>query len=471
MANSIVALPPFLPDQNANSGGLNTANNVYPRTDGYGPINALASMSDAMGGTFKGGMSFIAGDGQSYLLAATDSALLRYSSGAWTTLASLAVTAHWRFTQFGNYAIGVNGATTKVVDLIAGTASTLTGAPAGTSIAVVGDYVVVGQASGDLLGVYTSAFNDHTGWTPGVNGATIQPMLTGGEVMGLAGGEYGVILQRSRLVRMSRTGDALAPFQYDEITPNVGCAAKSSVVQVGRTVFFLSDRGFMALEDGQQVRPIGSEKVDRTFQGRVSRDDYERMFTAVDPQNKLVMWCIPGSPGSLWIYNFELDRWSTASMAIDGVFSGFTSSMTLEAVSALYPDIDAMPYSLDDPRFSGGNPRLYGVASQMLSTFTGATLQASFQFSFQEFSKGHVTRMRSVRPVGDMVSGQSFTLDCRARLGDAPNIKTAGALRDSGIMPVRCSGRYMLPAWTIDAGASWSYAQGVTFEYEAGGER
>jgi len=469
----VVPLPEYMPDQSVNTGGMLTATNVYPRTDGYGPLRALSAETDALTDDFRGGVSVTSTSGASYLLVGTDAGLVRYNSGAWDDLETgMTVTGHWRFAQFGDYAIGVNGSATKVVDLNAGTSGTLTGAPAGAAIAIVGDYVVIGQDVGDILGIYTSGFNDHTDWNPaGTGGATIQPMLAGGEVMGLAGGEYGVILQRQRIMRMTRTGDATAPFQYDEITPNVGCASKASIVQVGRTVFFLSDRGFMALEDGQSLVPIGSEKVDRTFQAMTARDDYERMFAAVDPRNKLVFWCIPGTPGALWVYNFELRRWSFGQFSIQGIFSGFTSSIGLETVSASYPDLDAMPYSLDDPRFSGGSPQLYGIAGGAMGTFTGDTLDAEFELSFSQFSPGRTTRLRAIRPIGDAVDGQSIEVDCRARLGDTAAISYAGALRNSGVLPIRCTSRYMKPKWSISGGSEWSYAQGMEFEFEAGGAR
>lgn len=443
------------------------ANNCYPRPDGYGPVGDFASQSVALPAAFKGGASMTATDGSSYMLVGTATGLVRYAAGAWTNLVTaMTVTGQWRFAQFGNYGIAVNGVTTKVVDLISGVASNLTGAPNGVAVAVVGDFVVIAQGSSDLLRITTSAIADHTGWTPAVNGSTIQPMLTGGEVMGLAGGEYGVILQRQRLVRMSLSGDDLAPFSFSEITPNVGCASKGSILQYGNTVFFLSDRGFMVLEDGQAVRPIGSEKVDRTFLAAVNRDDFTLIFSAIDPQNKLVMWAIGNK---LWIYNFELDRWTTTGVAMDGVFSGFTSSQTLEQVSATYPNIDTMVYSLDDPRFAGGNPRMFVVQSGQVGALTGTNLLASFETGFRDYGK--VSRFRSVRPVTDAVAGLTLTLDCRARLGDAANVRTVTELRPSGEMPVRSSGRHSKAKLQITAGTVWTYVQGIVMEMEAGGER
>lgn len=469
----ILPLPPFLPDQSANSGVLLEADGVYPRVDGYGPLRAFQAQSETLGAAFAGGASFISTDGTSYMLAGTATGLVRYASGSWSDLLTgMTIPGRWRFVQFGDYVVAVNGVATEAVDLDAGTAAAISGSPAGIAVAVVGDYVVIAQGDDALLNIYTSGFNDHTDWnTAGSGGATIQPMLTGGEVMGLGGGEYGVILQRQRIVRMSRTGDATAPFQYDEITSNIGCASKASVIQVGRSIFFLSDRGFMALEDGQTVRPLGSEKVDRTFQSRVDRDDFERIYAAVDPQNKLVIWVVPGSPGTIWFYNFELDRWSTATVVIDGLFSGFTSSLTLEALAVTYTDLDAMTYSLDDPRFAGGSPRLYAVSGGKLGTFTADTIKASFQYGFNEFSPGRVSRVRNVRPITDAIAGNSVSIAVNSRMGDVPMVKNAGVLRDSGAMPVRASGRYHKLRWEIAAGSLWSYAQGLEIEMDADGGR
>lgn len=468
----VIPLPQWVPDQSANSGGLNTCANVIPRVDGYGPVGNFNSVSSALPASFKGGGSFVGADASSLMLVGTSSGLVSYANGAWSNLVTgLTISNQWRFAQFGNYVVSVCGEVTRQTVLSSGTTTAIGGAPGGVCIAVVGDYVVIGQAVGDLLGIYTSGANNHTDWNYAspTSSATYQPMLDGGEVMGLAGGEYGVILQRQRLVRMNRTGDANAPFSYDVISPNVGCASKGSVVQAGRDVFFLSERGFMRLSDGQQLTPIGGERVDRFFQDRVVREDYDKVFSAVDPQKKLVFWCVPG--GFVLVYHFELDRWSYLDVLLDGVFSGFTSSLSLEAVSALYPNLDTMPYSLDDSRFAGGAPRFYVVQASQVGTLTGDSLAASFEYSFNQFTPGFVTRFRSVRPIGDCVTGNSVTLDCRARMGDVPNAVSVSDLRDNGVMPIRASGRYTKAYWSLASGSVWSFAQGLEFDFDQGGER
>jgi hypothetical protein len=466
----VFPLPDYLPDQTPNSGTLEGLQNGFPIVNGMGPVRDFQSISDAISGGFKGGAAVIADDGTSYLLVGTTTSLLRYTGGTWATLVgSLTIADQWRFAGFGNFVVAVNGSATYEVDLAAGTAALLTGAPAGNSVTVVGDYVVIGQGADDLLSVFTSDINDHTRWVPD-EGATQQPQLTGGEVMGLAGGEYGVILQRRRLVRMNRTGDVAAPFEYDAITENVGCASKGSVAQWGRSVFFLSDQGFMALEDGQALVPIGTEKIDRTFQALIAPDDYGRLFSAVDPVRKLVIWAVPGNPGFLFAYNFELQKWGFARLPTDGVFAAFTSSQTLEEVSADNPDLDAMTVSLDDPMFSGGNPQLYAVQNGEIGTLSGDTLEAVFELGFMELAPGRRARLQGVRPVTD-ATDLSMTVRMSERQGDAGTVKTGGDYRASGKVPFRASGRYHRLTWTIPAGTEWSYAHAFEAEYDVGGMR
>lgn len=466
--------PEYRPDQSAASGVLLTARNVYAAVDGYRPVKALATFTDPLDATFNGGYSAIANDGTAYLLSGTVAGLYQLESdGTWTTLVdSLTITLRWKFAQFGDYVVTVNGSDTREVDLLGGTANAISGAPTGNSIAVVGDHVVIGQADGEILKVRWSAFRDHTGWTNGTNQAGEQPMQTGGAVMGVAGGEYGVILQRERIVRMTRTGDADTPFQFDEISANFGCADGATIAQAGRSVFFYSDRGFMALEDGQALKPIGTEKVDRTFAASISRDDLKNIYTAVDPENKLVLWGVPGTPGTVWIYNFELDRWTTAQLSFSGLFPGFTTSTGIDDLAALYADIDAMTLTFDDPRWNGGNPKLYAVnVDGELGTLTGDNLAARLAWGFSELAPGLRARVRAARPVTDVTSGFTLELDSRLRLGDVESLTTAGTIRASGLVPIRASGRYIAPAMEYAAGAEWTYVQGLEVEFEPGGRR
>ncbi|MXO67787.1 hypothetical protein GRI72_02930 [Altererythrobacter marinus] len=464
-------LPPFLPDQLPRGDILTVCKNVYPAQNGYRPVGGFESISQPLPATFKGGASFISTGGGAFLLAGTSNGLVRLYSGVWSDLlTSLTVPSRWKFAQFGDYVVCVNGGITQQVNLPASSASAIAGAPTGTDVTVIGDHVIIAQPDGDNLKVAWSAFNDHTSWTPGVDQAGEQIMLTGGEVMGVAGGEYGVILQRQRLVRMSRTGDADAPFQFDEISTNFGCASKASIVQSGRTVFFLSDRGFIALDDGQAIRPIGNEKFDRSFREQLGEDAFENIWAAVDPKRTLVIWGIPGVVGTAWVYDWALDRASTIEMPFDGVFAGFENSIDLDALAVLYPDLDAMPYTLDDPRWSGGAPRLYFVQDGEVGTLEGQNMTATLKGGRFTPNPNRVTRLRAVWPDTDAIDGVTVNVTSAQRRGDAGIVDTGSNLQPSGRIPLQARGKYM-DFETVIANDRWTYIEALELEQSAGGLR
>lgn len=467
-----ITFPAYLPDQLPRN-VLTVANNVLPAADGYRPVKSLANISTPLQASFRGGAAFISTGGTTYLLAGTANGLERYSGGDWTTLlTAMSIPDRWRFTQFGDFVVAVNGVDTKQIDLNSGTASDIADCPTGNGVAVVGDYVVITQADGNKLLVQWSGFNDHTKWISGTDQAGFQPMLTGGEIKGIAGGEYGIILQRFRLVRMERSGDDEAPFNFTEITPNFGCASSGSIAQAGRSIFFLSDRGFMSLEDGQSLTPIGNEKFDQSFRDTVSQDDYEKMWSAVDPKRTLVFWGIPGTPGRIWVYNWVLQRASTIDIPFSGLFAGYESSQTLEEVAALYPDLDTMPYSLDDPRFQGGDPRLYVVDRlNQIGALSGPNLAATLTMGWQAPADPNVTRVQAVWPMSDALTGTSITIDARQQMGGPQGIVTDGTQQPSGRIPIRARGRYLQITVSYAAGTRWSYTQGIDIDFGTGGKR
>jgi hypothetical protein len=467
-----LAFGAFLPDQlPVGADRLVTAKNVLPAPNGYRAVPAFTAVSNALPSAFLGGYSAISTNGTAYLLAGTATTLSRLSAGAWSSLRSgLTVTNRWRFAQFGDFVISVNGGATQAVNLTAGTAAALAGAPTAIDVDVIGPHVVYAQANGDVLMVRWSAFEDHTGNTLGFNQAGEQPMLTGGEIMGLAGGEFGVILQRQRLVRMSLTGDANLPFQFDEITPNFGCAAKGSIAKAGRTVFCLSDRGFIAIDDGQAVRPIGNEKFDKSFRAALG-DEFGRVYAAVDPQRTLVCWAIPGVPGKVWVYNWVLDRATVLELGVDGIFAGFENSQTLEQVSAAFPDIDAMTISLDDPRFKGGAPALYIVQSGVLGVLASSTLlTANLETAQFPMFGAQGARFRAIWPDTDAVAGITATVRTAQRQGDTVETRTGTNLQASGRIPLQHRGKFVNVGVSI-ADNDWSYINGAVIEASAGALR
>lgn len=463
---------PFEPDKAQHlTEGLKDVTNTYPAANGYKPVGQFEAITDPLPGPFNGGAAFVDSNETGTLLAGTRSNLYRYAAGWVSLIDSLALDRRWQFTQFGDVVIAVNGSATQAIDLVANTAGVVAGAPSATSVATVRDFVVYGGANGNASLVQWSGFNDYTKNTPGEDQAGFQPMLDGGDVQGIAGGEYGLIIQRSSVRRMTYTGDQFV-WQFDVISPEIGAISKGSIAQSGRRVYFLSDRGFMFC-DGTDVQPIGVERVDETFFATYNRAQLDTMFAAIDPRRTTVSWLVPGAPGTLWVYNWTLDRWTTIDLDAVGLFSGFTSSITLEQLDAFYPGgLDTIPFSLDSTRFSGGDPLLLLVnTSNQIGALSGDNMRATFTTPYIEYGDGRGTRLRMIRPITDATDGITVTLDCRQRLGDPTGLVSRSELMPSGDVPVRASGRYISTVLSVAAGTDWRFVQGIEPVFAIGGGR
>lgn len=458
----------FLPDRPLSLGG---GRNAWASPEGYRPAKAFSAITPALAGVL-GGSAFVSSGGTAAMLAGNATDLCRYSGTVWNSvLGSLSATS-WRFDQFGDLVVGVNGSTPVKFNLATGIAAALGGTPPTSDlVATVRNQMFLAGDPSERYTVAISGFGDAEGWTAGTNQCLFVPFPGGGDIMGLAGGETGLILQKRSIRRATYTGDATV-WQFDEISHDVGCMAKGSVAQAGQLVFFLSEQGFKVC-DRTQVMPVGDERVDRTFFASYSRAQIEKISAAVDPRSTTVHWAMPGSPGQIWSYNWTLQKWSLPiEVSLSTVFSGFTANVSLDALDTLYPGgLDTIPYSLDAAIFAGGNP-LFLVADNagVVGTMSGANLPATFIMKPDEPEAGRRIRIRGARPVSDANAG-TVTIDARARTGDASATRTSGAMRDNGRVPLRANGRHIGITCDIPGGAAWSYALGLDLEYEMEGIR
>lgn len=451
-------------DSQTGGHNLQVADNVYPISGGYRPIKAFSGISAALPSDFLGGSAFKASDSTIQFLAATATNLYRFSSAlAWSSILGSLSAGRWFFTQFNDRAIATHGGAPIDIDLLGGTAASLAGTPPSSKYCTtVRDFVVL--ASGNTA--TWSGFQDRAQWTAGVNQSGSQPMLAGGPITGLAGGRQGLVFQRGQITKMTYFGPPTI-WQWDVISPNIGCIAAGSITQVGELCFFLSDKGFQ-VTDGNQVRPIGEERIDREFLSSYSVTDLEGMYACSDPKAQIVTFVMPGKRFN---YHITLDRWTTATHAVKAAFNGFTAGTTLEQLDAIYGNLDAMgTISLDDARFMGGDPQfLFVDTSNVVGTMTGSNLAASFETPFVELANGREARINKVRPITDATGNVSLDITSRWRLGETGTTNTYENMRDNGDIPCRVSGRAIRSRVTIAAGTTWSYMQGLDYEMIASG--
>jgi hypothetical protein len=183
------------------------------------------------------------------------------------------------------------------------------GAPTSKFVTVVRDFVVSANEASNPNRVQWSGINDPTTWSSsGVTQSDFQDVPDGGNVMGITGGEFGLVLMEQAIFRMSYVGTPFV-FQFDNIARNRGCYESNSVVQWQGVTYFLSDDGFYAC-NGQQVIPIGAEKINRFFFSDVVEAEIESMSAAVDPVRNLIVWGYPALEDTyrLLVYHIVTQR-------------------------------------------------------------------------------------------------------------------------------------------------------------------
>lgn len=464
------------PDQPAHlQDGLMRAHGVVPIANGYAP---LPSFSPAPGGALPAacvGAGAYRSSDDVHVFAATATAIYRYSGAghvAIKTGLSSSSAVGVRFCPFNRLMLATNGVDPiQKFDPSAPTGMTVLAASAPTArfLTVVRGFVVAGYAANDALRVAWSDNGDPASWTAGAGEAGFQTMASGGDITGMVGGEYGLVFQENRVVRMTYTADD-AIWQFDEIATDIGCIAPWSLATYGKLTFFLSNKGFMAC-DGVTVEAVGIETVDRAFLSMLDRTYLERMSAAVDPRSSTYIVSVPSAnPATqVYLYHFALRRWTTASLTSERIFPALSQSVSLDALDASYGNIDATGLSIDSAMLRGGYPLLMLFdGSHRLGTLSGPNMAATLVDGLKEFVPGRKSRIGSVRPLTD-ASVTTVSLLGADGLGDSLDETVHGARTGAGVHRMRRSCCFCSVKLSIPAGATWTYVQGYDVDVVAGG--
>lgn len=461
---------PDLPDHMHD--GLVTARNVYAGPNGYEPFRALSVfVDDATDGTWLGGGAFDESDGTIHLLAGSTTGLEAYASGVWSQVHTDNYTSRWNFVQFGDTVVGTADADMPPIaySMSAGTAAALAGSPPNASMcAVVKDFLFLAGDAAAQSTVYWSGINDITEWTPGTAQSDFQLVPDGGPITGLAGGEYGLVFQESAISIFSYVGTPVI-FERRKISDALGAITQGGIVQAGKLVFFLSNRGFYLYNDGE-LRAIGEHRVDRSFFAQYPVAQIKTSLrAAIEPNLNLVIWSMPGR---LWIYNWGSDRWSEVTDSdITAITTGRTGYLTLDNIQSIYGGTDNVTLGTDDPIWSGGDPTLLVVKNDdKLYAFGGTELfEATLRTAKQEPYPGLDAHIWNARPVGHIASGVTVKLDCYDRISADARSYISTDLRPNGDFPLIARGRFIQPEITIAGNGHWEYLQGIDLEGTAGG--
>ena len=466
MATQRVQFGEWLPDQPSIAGQMIDVNNVIPQVVGYGAISSAVDLSNSAGenltsvfaGKFNTTTQLFAGGATKLFLydGATKNLNNVSKAGNYTS------SSRWRFAQFGNVVLAVNNVN-KVQSWTVGSSSLFAdvdaNAPVAKFITVVRDFVVTANLDGgnNANKVQWSDINDETTWVSGTTSQSdYQIIPDGGNINGITGGEFGLVFLERAVARLSYIGSPLF-FQVDIISRGLGCISEGSVAQYGNISYFLSDDGFYSC-DGNSVKGIGTEKIDRYFFKNADLNKFDSISSAVDPIKNIVVWNYPNVQGgrSLLIYNWQLNKWSKSdSTSVDYIASLATSGITLEGLDT-YGTIDSLTSSLDSREWVGGKLLFGGVDGEKIITFTGTNMTAKLVTG--DLEVGFNSCANLVRP--QIQDGSSTVrIASRKELDDIITFSSSVTTSSEGRAGVRSFGRYHRVE--VNPTGNWTHAIGV----------
>ena len=477
MPTQRIAFGEWMPDQSGISGALMEAKNVVSSAIGYGPIPSAVAFS---GSATENLLSLYAAknpDSTTQLFTAGFTKVYTCDGVGALTQVNTGYTASERprFTQFGKRVIFANNAE-KLQSWTLGSSTAFadlsSDAPIAKFVTVVRDFVVAANtyesSVQEQYRVRWSDINNETNWTTSATSqADYQDIPDGGQIVGIRGGEFGLIFLERAIHRMTYVGTPFI-FQFDNISRNKGCMVAGSIAQYQGITFFLSDDGFYMC-DGQNVIPIGAEKVDKFFLDDASESDYTSMSAAVDPIRKLVLWNYVSTSGDrkLLIYNFSTKRWTYGDAGTDYIAEASSANVTLEQLDSINASIDALTTTLDSRLYVGGKYFLGGTFGNKIMTYTGANLSADLQTG--DIDLGGQSVVTLARPQIDGGSAD-VSVASRALLSQSINFGTAVSADAENRCSLRSGGRYHRIR-VQPTGSNWDAAVAVDIDIVGQGVR
>ena len=476
----------WLPDQDPfENPGLVKAHNVFPGSF-YKPVRSLVSQSDALTTKCIGAYSTKDDNGASLNYAGTATKLFSLLNGAWqsATDATYATASEyrWQFKRFGDTIITTNRSNNiqKLDTSLDSKFTDLAGSPPRACyMAVVRDFLVLGNLDTGSNKVQWSGLNNITQWTAGQEESDSQTFPEGGPITGIVGGEFGLVFQENQITRMEYQGPPLN-FSFDVIETGLGAITAGSIVRFGVQTFYLSNNGFY-VTDGTQSYPIGSEKVDKHFFSLVDENSLYKMTSAVDPINKLVIWSYvstgspTGNPNRLIIYNWDLKRWSEVSADADSdtettfdhqlIYTSLSEDYTLAELDS-FGTLATINTPLDSRIWMGGTLVLSAFDDDNKSaSFTGNVKTGTLKTGEFELNDMQLSLITQVWPqIDGTVSVKIGSRDNhQAPMGYTGDIGTSAI----GFAPFTEMGRYHDFEFSF---TDWSRASGFKVTAEAAGE-
>lgn len=471
-----VKLDKWLPDLipfGSPDGALSKAYNLLPDDFYYSPAkNKVAYSTDTVTGTALNAKEFSGLTGTKYVYIGTTTKLLRMNADKTITnltrqtasvdvdYTASATANFWRFAQYGTQIIA-----TDFVDVIQSKADIATTGKFAALTASTGSiprckFLLLNN--GHLILAYLndgterpkkiqwSGFEDPTAWAASLTtGADSQdfPDADGERITGIANvGEYVAIFFDESITIGSYVG---APYTFDFSGVNrvkgIG-AIEGTIVSVGGVCYFWSKEN-LYMFNGSTAEPIGTG-ISNYVLDLLNTGYYNRNTAAFDAKRGIIFWAFcstaASTPNKILAYNWRNKRFTITTVSSECIFNLSTGALLMDAIDAIYPSLDAIPYELDS-NFWQANTKSLGCvdsATSKVATFSGTALTGTIETA--EFKAGDdVTTVRRCRPkVSEAVDTVSVRAAARVNEDDTAVFTNSSNVGSSGYADLRCTGRF-----------------------------
>jgi hypothetical protein len=471
--------------------------NVFAGVNSYLPFPSLLAFTEALlPGRACGLYVARTNDGGWKIFAGTTTKLYTWALAGWTDVSrttggdyNVPPTELWSFEQSGNKLVAVNiNDVPQVIDIDVGTHFAALGGtpPRAGHVRQMGDFLFLSRLdnSGGFNNrcVIWSGINDITHWIIGLNLCDMQEFPDGGTVQGVAGAEIGYAVQ-DRTIRTIQflPGDTTFIFNFSRVLHDRGSVSKYGFTSIGNVLYFLAEDGFYSLT-GQQVTPIGSDKVNEWFLANsdVTRRDVVHCIAAVNKPR--VVWVHHYNSASPMydrqiIFDWSNGRWAKAGVSAQVWGLMASPGLDLDTTGPEVDDVllDSAAFPLDSFAYRGGRPLIGAIDPDgKLATLSGPNLPATLETAEIHLMPGMRAFVNEVYPLDDAASsapgeiqnGTRETLQSGPPLWSPP-VPIEQAVGSAFIMT---SARLHRFRRFIPPGSIWTHAQGVLVAAQPDGE-
>lgn len=417
-----VPLKGFAPDLDPRSPGiLADCDNIVPSSRGFEPLPGLQQKLAPLSGPCTGAILAQNMSGLSRVVAGTPRNLWIHNGTSWVNANRQsgyqkdASYTRWRFCQYGNYTIAVNGvAEPQLLKINRTTFSDLGGKPPiGTYAETVGYFLFMFAPPGFPNQWWCSGIGDPENWTTDLSSQSANGFLvqTSGEIVGArALGDVIIVYKRHSTYIGQYVGPPFV-WSFKAISNEAGALSNEAVVAIADAHVILGDEQFYVINGGGPPQKVETPLTNWLFTNELDLLYKDKVVGWWDRSRDAVIWHYPSvnaSPrGSLdrWIaWNMQSNNWTRGEMDVECVTHVQTAlNLSLKydefgTVLAHWDDTNSLGY--EDPLLVGPRETTRGIFlnDHALYTLTG-TPASSYLVTSDMGDPVDFTLVRRIKPL------------------------------------------------------------------------